>query len=73
MFEFEVWVYYWALLMLYQENMELMGYDLRMRNPVRLYLNLDLRYIQVMFGMNELNWMMSCFCLIQVKVYVYQS
>ena len=55
MFEFEVWVHYWALLLLYQENMEQMGYDLRMRNPVCLYLNLDMRYIQLMFGMNELN------------------
>ena len=31
-----------------------MGYDLKMRSPVCLYLNLDMRYIQVMFGMNEL-------------------
>ena len=55
MFEFEVWVFYWALLLLYQEIMEQMGYDLRMRIPVCLYLNLDMRYIQVIFGMNELN------------------
>ena len=51
----EVWVYYWALPLLYQENKEQMGYDLRMRNPVCLYLNLDMRYIQVMFGKNRLN------------------
>ena len=52
MFEFEVLVYYWALLLLYQENMEQVGYGLRMRNPVCLYLNLDMRYLQVRFGMN---------------------
>ena len=31
------------------------GNDLRMRNPVCLYLNLDMQYIQVVFGVNELN------------------
>ena len=43
MFEFEVLVYYWASLLLYQENMEQMGYGLRMRNPVCVYLNLGMR------------------------------
>ena len=54
MLEFEVWVFYWALLLLYQENMEQMVYDFRMTNPVCLYMDLDMRYIQVMFEMNGL-------------------
>ena len=53
--DFEVLVYYLASLLLYQETMEQMGYGLRMRNPVCLYLNLDKQYIQVVIGMNGLN------------------
>ena len=72
MFQFEVLVYYWALLLLYQENMEQIGSDLRMRNPVCLYLNLFMRYIQVVFGMDRLSRMMNYFWLMKVRVYFYQ-
>ena len=49
-----------------------MGYGLRMRNPVCLYLNLSMQYIQVMFGMIGLKLMMNYFWLKKVRVYFYQ-
>ena len=52
---FEVLVFHRVSLLLYQENMVQMGYGFRIWNPVCLYLILNLRDIQVVFGMNGLN------------------
>ena len=51
--EFEVLVYYMVLLLM--ENLERIGYDLKMRNPVCPCLSLNMQYNLVTVGMNRFN------------------
>ena len=52
---FEVLVYYFVSLLSLLNLMERMGSDLRMKSPVCLYLNLNMRHILVIVEMNRLN------------------